>query len=124
MTKVTLKDTDEHPREMTVLGVKFKRGVARDVPDRLIQKFRGMMSFEVDGLPYQRSPFAQLVSEEVIDEVPDDGYTADQLVHVLIARKIKIPAKIKDDPEALMALCESNGGAPEAEELADYEPAQ
>lgn len=119
MTKVTYRDEvidgEEPGREITSCGVRFKRGIPREVPDRLLKKFQGNRFFEVDGMPYidNSSKTAGELDIDNSDEATTGGeefYTAEDLVKILEAKKVRIPASAREDADALMKLVEDNGG--------------
>lgn len=117
MTKVTYKDEGDALREITSLGVRFARGVPREVPDRLLQKFRGNKHFEVEGMPFidlSVQPDAAIDnSDAAVTGGAEEFWTVEQLTEILNERKVKIPASQKDNADALAALVEKNGGFPE-----------
>lgn len=118
MTKVTYKDevTDgEEPlREITSCGVRFIRGVPREVPDRLLKKFIGNRFFEVEGHPYVNLSGKSAIDLEIDNSdatvKSEDYYTVEELRDILAKKKVKIPASATDDADALMSLVEANGG--------------
>lgn len=114
MTKVTYKDEGDAVREITSLGIKFHRGVPREVPDRLLKKFQGNRDFEVEGMPYQDASEVDTDIDNSDDTVTgsEKYWTVEELTGILNARKVKIKASLKDDAEALLALVEANGGLP------------
>lgn len=117
MTKVTYKDEGDAVREITSLGVRFVRGIPREVPDRLLTKFQGNSHFEVEGRPYLDNSDKRESdidnSDDAVTGEDEEYYTVEDLTAILVARKVKIPASQKDNAEALQALVEKNGGFPE-----------
>lgn len=118
MTKVTYKDevTDgEEPlREITSCGVRFLRGIPREVPDRLLKKFIGNRFFSVEGHPYVDLSGRSAIDLEIDNSdaavKSEDFYTVEELRAILVERKVKIPASAAEDADALMILIEANGG--------------
>lgn len=118
MTKVTYRDEtiegQDAIREITSCGVKFVRGVPREVPPRLLPKFIGNRFFEVEGHPYvDKSGFtsAELEIDNSDNAVKgEEYYTVEELTEILNKKGVKIPASAKEDADALMVLVEKNGG--------------
>lgn len=115
MTKVTYLGVEGAQDSIQSLGLHFKKGVPREVPNSLVSKLQGHPHFEVEGLPLKIHPsaLARQAPDEIQEESEDKAYSVDDLLGLLEERKVTIPNKAKADWDALVALVEANGGFPE-----------
>ncbi len=121
MSKVVFLGSDSARDGITCMGIKFKTGVGREVPDRLLSKFKGHPEFEVDGQPYQlaesairRQGIEDVAAEDEIESGPKEpeDYTLEELTQVLKGKHVVIPPSIATDMKKLTNLINKHGGFP------------